>query len=102
MVIAPSEDSFVKGIVTITMTHVPDGTKMVAFAIQGSGIEDIAKTGPNLGKDNDGSDGWSLYLDTTRYPNGVYDIISYASHLTELQEDVPPLGFASAQIVIQN
>src|SRR3989344_1832220 len=38
MVISPSNDNIVKGIVTITMTEVPKNTNTVAFAIQGQGI----------------------------------------------------------------
>ncbi|HIJ98977.1 TPA: hypothetical protein H1005_03450 [archaeon] len=99
MVIAPTLNNTVKDIVTITATKVAAGTEIVAFAIQGRGIEDLNKTGPNLGIDSDGSDGWNYLFDSLTYPNGVYTIYTIAG---VLKNDTPPLGGVTAQVIIQN
>jgi hypothetical protein len=95
VLIEPSVDNVISGVVTITVTKAPNGTKMAFFTIQGQGIKD---TGPNLGIDNDGSDGWSRLLDTTEYKNGLYEI----SGLAMSGPDDNPLGVATAQVKIQN
>src|SRR3989344_2862729 len=48
MKISPSNDSTIQGIVTIEVTASPNGTGVVAFAIQGKGVPSLDQTGPNL------------------------------------------------------
>src|SRR3989344_955729 len=84
---------------TEVRAKVAAGTEIVAFAIQGRGIEDLNKTGPNLGIDSDGSDGWNYLFDSLTYPNGVYTIYTIAG---VLKNDTPPLGGVTAQVIIQN
>ncbi len=106
MVISPSNGSIIAGVVAIKMAKVPKGTNLVAFAIQGPGIEDIGKTGPNLGYDTDGSNGWSFELDTVVYPDGAYAIYAFTSPISSLEEadkeNAPPSGMAEAKVKIQN
>jgi hypothetical protein len=90
----------IKGTVSITMTSVPAGTEVVAFAIGGPGIED---TGPNLDFDRDGNDGWGMEFDTTFYPNNNYMIYGYAWTVDFSEgEAVMPAGTVSAEVTIEN
>lgn len=98
IVISPSNERVVKGIITITATKVPNETKLVAFAIQGGNIDPIEKTGPNIGVDNDGDDGWSYLLDTKKYENDLYSISAIAGKSVGSE----PLGAVTAQVIIQN
>lgn len=98
MVIKPSVDNVIKGIVTVTATKVPEGAQRVYFVLSGQSIEGV---GPNINIDTDGSDGWSGILDTTQYENGVYTIGALAFLTTEITED-DPIGGATAQVIIQN
>jgi hypothetical protein len=93
--IKPSVDNVISGVVTITVTKAPDETKMVFFVIAGQGIKE---TGPNLGIDSEGSDGWSRLVDTAKYKNGLYEIAG----LPMTSGDDSPLGKASAQVTIKN
>jgi len=93
--IEPSEDKTISGIVTITMTNAPEETKAGFFAMVNKG-EQVDT--PNLGIDQDDSDGWSWILDTSEYENGVYEISSIAA----LDGDSSPLGNATAQVIIEN
>ena len=102
MVIAPSKGKVIKDIVTISMEEVPVGTELVAFGIQGPGIEDMNIVGPNLGMDNDESDGWSQGFDTSIYPNNVYSIYSSTYASNELREGVAPKSFVQVQVTINN
>ncbi|MEK6816436.1 MAG: hypothetical protein AABY09_02395, partial [Nanoarchaeota archaeon] len=102
MIISPSKDNVVKGIITITVTKAPTDTGMVAFAIIGPGIESIEKTGPNLGFDGDGSDGWSFEFDTNTYPNNIYSIATIAFPSITPGGGAPPLGALQAKIEIRN
>lgn len=98
VLIEPSVDNVISGVVTITVTEAPNETNMAFFAMVKQGAEDLKETGPNLGIDSDGSDGWSKLLDTTQYENGLYEI----SGLTMIDSDSNPLGTATAQVMIQN
>jgi len=98
MLIEPSVDNVVSGVVTIAVTEPPSETEMVFFVIVGQGIEDTEITGPNLGIDQDGGDGWSRLLDTTDYDNGLFEI----SGLPMSDPDSDPLGIVSAQVLIEN
>jgi hypothetical protein len=98
MLIEPSVDNVISGVVTITVTEPPSDTIMVFFAMVGQGTADTEMTGPNLGIDDDGSDGWSRLFDTTEYDNGLYEI----SGLPMSDPDSDPLGIVSAQVVIDN
>src|SRR3989338_2336773 len=101
MIISPSTDNTVKDEIIITATKVPQDTGVIGFAIIGPGIEAIEKTGPNLGYDDDGSDGWSLEFDTNSYPNNEYSlgIIAFPANR---KSGEPPLGAAQARMVIEN
>ena len=100
LVISPSVDKTISGIVVLTMSQVPPGTKLVAFALEGNGIPSIKETGPNLGTDTDGSDGWIWLFDTTSYDNGLYDVSGIV--FSDLSTGVPPLGAAKLQVIIKN
>ncbi len=105
MSISPSKGNVIKDTVTIKVTKVPEDTGVVAFAIQGPGIEDIQKTGPNLGVDTDGSDDWSFTLNTNQYNNEDYSIISIAYTEWDVKPGTKPralLGGVQAQVKINN
>lgn len=101
MIISPSQNNDLKDIVTITVTKAPANTGKIGFAIEGTGIADVRQTGPNLGYDADGSDGWSLEFDTNSYPNNKYTIAVIAFPANR-QSGEPPLGAAQAQVEIKN
>lgn len=101
-VIKPSIEERVKGIVKIEATKVNDDTKMVFFAITGHDIPPLEQTGPNIGVDTDGSNGWSIMLDTTKYKNGLYDILVGSSPKESMEEGQGPAAYAQGQIVISN
>ena len=98
MVISPSEDNEISGVVTISMTKVPEATLFVSFAIDGPGIND---TSPNLGLNINESEGWSIEFDTTDYSDDTYTIVGYA-FATEHGADTNPLGFVQTEVVIKN
>lgn len=99
MTVSPSVDNVISGIVTVTVTKSPVGTKGVGFAITGGSLgNDLKGTGPNLGFDTAVGDGWTKLVDTTQYPNGLYEISSIA--FSDMDSD--PLGVATAQVVIEN
>ncbi len=101
MIISPSQNNDIKDIVTITVTKAPANTGIIGFAIEGPEITDIHQSGPNLGYDNDGSDGWSFDFDTNSYPNNKYTIATIAFP-ADRQSGEPPLGAVQAQIEIKN
>jgi hypothetical protein len=98
MLISPSVDNEISGVVTIRMTKVPEETLYVSFAIVGPGIED---TGPNLGVNIAESEGWSVEFDTNDYSDNTYTLIGYAFS-TEQGADTNPLGFVQTEVVIKN
>jgi len=98
MVISPTSNNVISGIVTITMSKIPAETGIVGFVLLAQGEELIG--GPNLGMDGSGNDGWSFILDTTAYSNGVYTLSGIAA--IAFEEGRQPLGVASAQVIIEN
>ncbi|MBS3116961.1 hypothetical protein J4421_05185 [Candidatus Woesearchaeota archaeon] len=101
LVISPSVDEAIKGTVTITMNNVPQETRYVGFYIERGDAEDANDGPPNLGLDNDGSDGWSLVVDTTAYDNNKYRIFALA-FAEEPSSEVEPTGTVQAEVVINN
>ena len=97
--ITPSIEKEVKGIITVEYAKVPEGTAAVAFAI-GEGSLNLEEGGVNLPFDTDGTDGWSIMLDTTKYTNGLYEIAAIAA--VTFEDGNPPLDAASVQILIKN
>jgi hypothetical protein len=98
---AAEDNTTIKGRVTVSLTMTPANTGTVAFLIKEGSLDLTSEEidlGDTIGLDLDGSDGWSRLLDTTRYSNGIYEIIGMPG--TEIGE--PPLGYASAQVVIEN
>jgi hypothetical protein len=76
LTISPSTNSVIYEKVRIALTKVPEGTQSVAFSIQGPEIQDMDQTGPNLGFDNDASDGWGIEMNTLAYANSQYEIVA--------------------------
>lgn len=98
MLIEPSVDNVISGVVTVSVTEAPSGTNLVFYAIVGENTGSIEEAGANLGMDVDGSDGWSRLFDTSEYENGLYEIAG----LPASDGDSDPLGFVTAQVLIQN
>ena len=101
LLITPSVDNVISGIVTISMTKAPAETKSALFLIVEKG-EDFKTVGPNLGIDTDGSDGWSRIVDTTQYENGLYDIATAALDVASPGSGDDPIAMTAAQVIIQN
>jgi hypothetical protein len=95
LTISPSIDDEIKGTVTVTVTGIPSETKAVFFTIA---ERDVRPDSPNLGIDEDGSDGWSRIVDTSKYKNGVYVIAG----MPTITGEGDPLGRASAKVEIKN
>ncbi len=101
LVISPSVDEVIKGTVTITMNNVPQGTKYVGFYLEAGDAEDASDGPPNLGLDNDGSDGWNLVADTTAYGNNKKQIFALA-FAEDPGSEVDPTATAQATLIINN
>lgn len=97
VLVEPSVGNVISGVVTVRVTKAPEGTKIALFAMSKQGA-DVKTTGPNLGVDSDGSDGWSRIVDTTRFENGIYDI----SGIAGVDGNSDPLGVATAQVIVEN
>ena len=98
LVISPSIEKNVQGIISIELGNAPSETVAVAFIIDDGTRE--KNEGPNLPFDTDGSDGWSIMLDTTDYENGLYSIGAVAG--VGFDEGQPPLDAANVQVIIKN
>ena len=96
LVISPANSTTISGIVLVEAEKVPAGSEIVAFVIKGSGIEEKGK---NIGVDIDGSDGWKIVFDTTRYANGEYDVVGVAG---VPEEGALPTAGVSAKVTIEN
>jgi hypothetical protein len=96
VVIEPATGDVISGTVDISITESPDATNFGFFVLEGPGVADT--DGPNLGIDDDGSDGWSVEFDTTEYENGSYRISGLPT--TGVNDD--PLGIATADVEIEN
>ncbi len=101
LVISPSVDKVIKGTVTITMNNVPQGTKSAGFYLESGDAEDTRDGPPNLGLDNDGSDGWSLTVDTTAYDNNQYHLFALI-FAEEPGSEVEPTATVQVEVVINN
>ena len=76
----------------------PPQNSMAFFAMDRQGESGTLGEGPNIGIDQDGSDGWSARLDTTAFENGVYEV----SGLAMADADSDPIGGATALLVFEN
>lgn len=97
MVISPSKDKVISGIVTITATKVPSETGVMGFSIEGGNVPKDSSN-MNIALDQDDSDGWVSPFDTTEYDNGAYkiNIIAGSADFQRM------LGSASANVIIEN
>ncbi len=102
LVISPSMDKVIKGTVTITVNKVPPGTKFIDFHLESSERAEEESDGPpNLGSDDDGSNGWGLIIDTATYDNNKYRILA----LTFAEEPGPvvePTEVVQTEVIINN
>lgn len=97
--ITPALGTEINGTVTLEVLNVNPLTEIVAFGIQGGNITDVKETGPNIGVDINGEDGWKVDFDTTLLPNGEYDFFAIAG--TSNPEELP-LAAVNIKINIQN
>jgi len=94
LVISPTLEKKVKGIITGKINDAPNSIDKISFLIFKEGSEN-----PVAGiEDSDPSDGFSYSLDTTTLPNGLYRF----SAVIFGEEGKPPRDGASIQIVIEN
>ncbi len=101
ILITPSEGKVLEGIVTVTLLNVPPETKVVGFSLESMETEGIGETGPNLGFDREGKDGWSTKVDTTEYTNSKYKLFALAFS-EEPSEDPEPTAGSQVEIIINN
>jgi hypothetical protein len=100
MLITPTIEKNVNGIITVELTKAPEQTKAVIFVIQKGKISMEDGVGPGTPIDQDGSDGWSVLYDTAEYENGLYEIAAIAGE--GFADNQPPLDAVVAQIIIEN
>ena len=100
--IKPTEDRNVKGIVTLEFTRFPEDIGDAAFAVTGGDVEDIKKTGPNIGYDLASSDGLSYIWDTTKFDNGLYQLYAFTYFEGDFMNDKDPQNVITTQVIIDN
>ncbi len=96
--VSPTNGKKVKGIIEVSLTELPEKTDSVRFGLIPSGTN---PAGPELVADTDGSDGWSVFLDTNTEVNGLYDIIVLAQS-SERSPEQGPLDYVKAQVIVEN
>lgn len=95
--ISPTEGKKIKGIVEISLEKIPEKAEVMSFAILYAG-QKPEETGPNLGIDSNGDDGWGISLDTNNYVNGLYEIVVIANSA----ESNEPIDASKIQVIIEN
>ena len=100
MLITPTIDKNVKGVITVELTKAPDETKAVIFVLKKGKINVKEGLGPDIPIDQDKNDGWSILYDTTEYENGLYEVAAIVGE--GFADDQPPLDAVGTQIVINN
>jgi len=100
MLITPTIEKNVKGIITVELTKAPDETQAVIFVLNKGKIDMEAGLGPGIPIDQDSSDGWSTMYDTTEYENGLYEVAAIVGE--GFADNQPPLDAVIAQIIIDN
>ena len=103
MTLAPATTgSPLQGTVTITIPAAPAGTQSVWFGLAAGSLPADQVGGPNLGGDQDGSNGWSMVVDTAAFPDGSYTLFAAAFQEAQIVQGTAPAGFARADVTITN
>ncbi len=99
MIISPTRENEVKGVITLTATEVPTWTKSVIIVFTSGEAAPIAIL-------TDGSSGWKYILDTTKYPSGLYTVSMLPNDKETITQGGsgggPPQAYASTQVVVKN
>ncbi len=101
MVIAPSKNREISGIVTLTMEKVPEGTKSVIFLIY-AGMPRMDASPSIIGIDKNGSDGWFLDFDTYAYTDVDYTIEGHTFNVAQPGEGIEQTSAVRVQAQINN
>jgi len=73
----PAEDGAYERF-TVTVENAPPGTETVWFSLAPAGLAEAFGLQPNLGIDNDGSDGYSIVVRKEEHKEGTYDLVALA------------------------
>lgn len=101
MVISPSKDREIRGIVTLTMEKFPEDTKSVIFLIY-AGMPRMDASPSIIGIDKDGSDGWFLDFDTYAYTDGDYTVEGHTFNVDQPGEGIEQISATRIQVQINN
>lgn len=104
IVIAPTLDESVKGIIKVEAVSVPEGTEMIKFIFAPQEVEigpamDISKV--VIETDASGSDGWRAFFDTSKVDNGLFRLFIGSTY--EGAPDANPwLDYTNTQMIVKN
>jgi hypothetical protein len=107
VVITPTLEEKVKGIIKVELTATPEGTEFVHFFIMPQSVnfgrdmteEESAQVIRET--DMSGADGYKVMFDTTNLENGLYKIFIGPTK-EDAPEDSPWTDYAMAQIIVEN
>lgn len=104
VMIAPTLDENVKGIIKIEAESVPEGTQSMKLILAPYDVEigrnmDISKV--KIITDGSGSDGWKAFIDTTKVKNGLYQLLIGSTYEGAPDEN-PWLDSVLTQLVVNN
>jgi len=100
MLITPTIEKNVQGIITVELTKTPEETQGVIFVLQKGKITFEEGLGTGATMDSDKTDGWSILYDTSEYENGLYEVAAIIGE--GFADGQQPLDAVVAQIVINN
>ncbi len=101
IVLAPTKDNKVSGVITISLVNAPAETKQVGFDIVKSEVNWWETNEAEQDFDKDDSDGWSIEVDTTTYANKEYAFLAIA-YTNKIVPGEMPLAISVVKAVIDN
>lgn len=107
ILISPTLDDNVKGIIKVEAKSVPEVTKYVEFILMPQDVqlggqmpeEDLARIVKEV--DNNGKDGWKAYFDTNKTENGLYKVFIGIAYEGSSKES-PWIDYVQAQVIVKN
>ncbi|MBW2990091.1 hypothetical protein KY348_00120 [Candidatus Woesearchaeota archaeon] len=105
--LSPSIESNVKGIIQVEALKVPKATEFVVFLFYPQDVQLSSNMDEEDAKrvlreiDVNEADGWSVFIDTTKFNNGIYNIFIGPSK-EDASEESPWLAYTQTQIVVNN
>ena len=99
ILVRPAKDGIISGTVDVLAFNANLDTEIIAFGITGGNIAELKDSGPNIGIDTNGTDGWTQTLDTTKYENGEYRIFAVGGKNTPGEL---PTSAVNLDLIIEN